>query len=124
MTGRKISRQVATKLDLVEEEVFDAIAITVNGPKAWDLDLAFDVTLTDLARSFHITLSRGVLIYVERDPSPGSRLHLMLDKARLIRLAGGDIDSDGVDATGELEILKQLFGVLDPGDPDFEIVVP
>ncbi len=32
MTGRKISRQVATKLDLVEEEVFDAIAngMTMN----------------------------------------------------------------------------------------------
>jgi alkyl sulfatase BDS1-like metallo-beta-lactamase superfamily hydrolase len=109
---------------LTPEQVFDAIAITVNGPKAWDLDLAFDVTVSDQDRNFHVQLRNGVLAYVERDAAAEAALHLTLEKARLIRLAGGDLESDGLNVEGDLGVLKQLFGVLDPGDPDFEIVVP
>jgi alkyl sulfatase BDS1-like metallo-beta-lactamase superfamily hydrolase len=109
---------------LSPEEIFDAIAITVDGPKAWDLDLAFDVTVSDLDRSFRVTLRNGVLIYVEKPPADGASLHLTLEKARLIRLAGGDLTSHGLGADGDLSVLRQLFGVLSPGDPNFEIVVP
>lgn len=109
---------------LSAEQVFDAIAITVDGPRAWDLELAFDVTVRDLEQNFHVTLAHGVLIYVERAPDTDAALHITLDKARLIRLAGGDLESEGLEVTGDIGILKQLFGVLDPGDPDFEIVLP
>ncbi|MET4159994.1 alkyl sulfatase dimerization domain-containing protein [Agromyces sp. PvR057] len=109
---------------LTPEQVFDAIAITVDGPKAWDLDLAFDVTVSDLGRSFHVTLRNGVLVYVEREPETDAALHLTLEKARLIRLAGGDLQSDGLGADGDLGLLTQLFGVLSPGNPAFEIVLP
>ncbi|MGN8551647.1 UNVERIFIED_CONTAM: MBL fold metallo-hydrolase [Microbacterium sp. SLM126] len=109
---------------LTPEQVFDAIAITVDGPKAWDLDLAFDVTVSDLRRSFHVTLRNGVLVYVEREPETDAALHLTLEKGRLIRLAGGDLDSGGLDVAGDIAVLKQLFSVLSPGDPAFEIVLP
>ncbi|MDR5699861.1 alkyl/aryl-sulfatase [Agromyces aerolatus] len=109
---------------LSPEQVFDAIAITVDGPKAWDLDLAFDVTVSDLDRSFRVTLRNGVLIYVEKVPSGDAPLHLTLEKARLIRLAGGDLESDGLGVDGDVGVLRKLFTVLSPGDPDFEIVVP
>ncbi|MGI9823622.1 alkyl/aryl-sulfatase [Agromyces sp. Marseille-Q5079] len=109
---------------LTPEQVFDAIAITVDGPKAWDLDLAFDVTVSDLGRSFHVTLRNGVLVYVEREPEADAALHLTLEKTRLIRLAGGDLQSDGLGVVGDSGVLTQLFGVLSPGDPDFEIVLP
>lgn len=109
---------------LTPEQVFDAIAITVDGPKAWDLDLAFDVTVEDLGRSYHLTLRNGVLVYVEREPEAGTALHLTLERGRLIRLAGGDLDSDGLVVEGDLTVLKQLLSVLSPGDPDFEIVLP
>ncbi|KQQ93689.1 alkyl sulfatase [Leifsonia sp. Leaf325] len=109
---------------LTPEQVFDAIAITVDGPKAWDLDLAFGVTVSDLDRSFRVALRNGVLVYVEREWEADATLHLTLEKARLIRLAGGDLKSDGLDVKGDLGILKQLFSVLSPGDPAFEIVLP
>lgn len=109
---------------LSPEQVFDAIAITIDGPKAWDLDLACDVTVTDLGRNFHVTLRNGVLIYVEKPPAGDAPLHVSLEKARLIRLAGGDLTSDGLGVEGDLGVLQQLFGVLSPGDTDFEIVVP
>lgn len=109
---------------LTPEQLFDAVAIRVDGPKAWDLDLAIDVSLTDLGRSFHLTLRNGVLVYVEREPAASTPLHLTLTKPRLILLAGGDLDSEGIDIAGERGVLTALLEVLDTPDPDFEIVLP
>lgn len=109
---------------LTPEQLFDAIAITVNGPKAWDLDLAFDVTLNDLGRSFHVTLHNGVLVYVEREPDGSAPLHLTLTKPRLLALVAGDSSPEGLMADGDLGLLTQLTGVLEAGDPDFNIVLP
>jgi alkyl sulfatase BDS1-like metallo-beta-lactamase superfamily hydrolase len=110
--------------ELSPEQMFDSIAITVDGPRAWDLDLAFDITFSDLGRSFHVTLSNGVLIYLERDPDGTCSLHLTITKARMLALLGGDTSSDGLEVDGDLVVLQSLIGVLDPGDPDFDIVVP
>ncbi|HEU0182938.1 MAG TPA: alkyl sulfatase dimerization domain-containing protein [Agromyces mariniharenae] len=109
---------------LTPEQLFDAVAIRVDGPRAWDLDLAFDLTLSDLGRSFHLTLRNGVLVYVEREPAKDAALHLSLDKPRLLRLAGGDLSPDGIEVAGDLDILRRLIDVLDHGDPSFDIVVP
>jgi alkyl sulfatase BDS1-like metallo-beta-lactamase superfamily hydrolase len=109
---------------LTPEQLFDAIAIRVNGPEAWSLDLAIDVTLTDLERSFSLTLRNGVFIYVEREPAATTPLQLTLTKQRLIQLAGGDLESDGIAVRGDRGVLTQLLGVLDQGDPDFEIILP
>ena len=109
---------------LTPEQLFDALAIRVDGPKAWDLDLAFDITLTDLGRSFHLALRNGVLVYVERQPDAGTPLQLVLSKTRLVRLAGGDLESEGIESTGDTSVLSRLLSVLDQDNPDFEIVVP
>ncbi|MEV5072154.1 MBL fold metallo-hydrolase [Microbacterium sp. LMI12-1-1.1] len=109
---------------LTPEQLLDALAIRVDGPKAWDLDLAVDLTLTDLGRSFHLTLRNGVLIYVEREPDATTPLQLTLSKLRLIQLAGGDTKSAGIDIRGDAGVLQQILGVLDEADPNFEIVLP
>lgn len=109
---------------LTPEQLFDAIAITVNGPKAWDLDLAFDITFRDLGRSFRLTLRKGVLIYVEKEPSGDAALHLTSTKARFLALVGGDTASEGLTVEGDPGVLAQLTSVLDPGDPGFNIVLP
>ncbi len=119
-----VTNAPAIRAQLTPEQLFDAVAITVDGPRAWDLDLGFDITLSDLDRSFHVTLRNGVLVYVEREPATDAALHLTLTKERLIRLAGGDLDAEGLDVRGDLGVLKQLLGVLTPGDPAFEIVLP
>ena len=109
---------------LSPEQVFDSIAITVDGPRAWDLDLAFDVTFSDLERSFHLTLTNGVLVYLEQDPDGTAPLHLTLTKTRLLALLTGDTSPAGLDINGDMGVLESLVGVLDPGDPGFNIVVP
>lgn len=108
---------------LSPEMLFDAIAIKVDGPNAWDLDLALAVELTDLDRRFRLTLRNGVLIYLENGEGDVG-LTLRLTKPRLLALLGGDVDSDGIESEGELALLSTLLGVLDPGDESFSIVTP
>lgn len=123
--GTPLSANSPTILaQLSPEQVFDSIAITVDGPRAWDLDLALDISFSDLRRSFHLTLSHGCLVYLERDPDGSAPLHLTLTKPRLLALLGGDTTSGGLDIDGDVAILDALLGVLDPGDPDFNIVIP
>ena len=109
---------------LSPEQLFDAFAIQVNGPKAWDLDLATDVTFSDLGRSFRVTLRNGVLVYSEKAPAPDAQLHITLTKMRLLAVAGGDVSQDGIEVEGDFGVLSTLLGVLEPGDPDFDIVLP
>ncbi len=109
---------------LSPEQIFDAIAIAVDGPRAWDLELVMDVVLTDLDRSFRVTLRHGVLVAVERAPADDAQVTLALTKARLLGILAGDLDAPGVETTGDAGVVARLLGVLDPGDPDFAIVVP
>ena len=108
---------------LTPEQLFDAIAISVDGPKAWDLTIALDVTFTDLDANYRATLHNGVFIYVERAADAASAdATLTTTKPRLIALVGGDLASPGLDITGDAGVLQALLGVLDRGDPSFAIV--
>jgi alkyl sulfatase BDS1-like metallo-beta-lactamase superfamily hydrolase len=108
---------------LSPEMLFDAVAIRVDGPRAWDLDLALRIELTDLGRTFRLTLRNGVLVYLE-DGEGDVQLTLKLAKLRLLALAGGDTTSPGIDSDGDMSVLEQLTAALDTGDPDFAIVTP
>lgn len=108
---------------LSPEQLLDAIAIKIDGPKAWDLHLSFAIVLTDLDRRFRITLRNGVLIYLE-DGAGDVELTLSLSKLRLLALLGGDSTSAGVATEGDASVLERLLGVIDPGDEAFAIVTP
>ena len=110
---------------LTPEQMFDVLAISVNGPRAWDLDLAIDVTFGG-QDNYRLTLRNGVLVY-RKVPADESTAHatLRLDsKLRLISLLGGDVDSPGLQITGDAAALESLTSVLDQPDPAFDIVTP
>ncbi|WP_137846428.1 alkyl sulfatase dimerization domain-containing protein [Microbacterium sp. 2FI] len=109
---------------LSPEQLFDSLAISVNGPKAWDLTIDIDVTLTDLDVNYRLSLHNGVLVYRKRNPDDEPDVALTLTKARLIAVAGGDLTSPGLEITGDAGALQALLGVLDAGDPAFNIVTP
>jgi alkyl sulfatase BDS1-like metallo-beta-lactamase superfamily hydrolase len=109
---------------LTPEQLLDAIAISVDGPTAWDLDLSIDLTFTDLDRTFQVTLRNGVLIYREADAGTDAAASVSVAKMRLLALMGGDHDSPGVEITGDASQVSALLSVLDSGDPSFNIVTP
>jgi alkyl sulfatase BDS1-like metallo-beta-lactamase superfamily hydrolase len=111
---------------LTPEQMFDSFAISVNGPKAWGLTLALDVTFEDLAANYRLTLHNGVLVYrkVSADPQTATATVTVANKLRLLTFATGDTASPGVQMTGDAGALASLLGVLDQPDPNFAIVTP
>ena len=125
--GTPVSTTAPTVLrQLTPEQMFDILAISVNGPRAWDLDLAFDVTFTELAANYRVTLGNGVLVYRKRlaDPATATATVTLATKMRLMAAAVGDLSSPGLDISGDAEALQTLMGVLDQPDPNFNIVTP
>lgn len=111
---------------LTPEQMFDVLAISVNGPRAWDLDIAIDVTFLDTATNYRLTLRNGVLVYrkVAADAGTAQATVALATKVRLLTLAAGDNSSPGLQITGDAEVLSSLVGVLDKPDPAFNIVTP
>lgn len=111
---------------LSPEQIFDALAISVNGPKAWNLDLALDVTFLDSGTNYRLTLRNGVLVYrkADADESTAGATVKVATKVRLLALANGDLTSPGFELVGDAAVLQQLTESLDKPDPGFNIVTP
>ena len=111
---------------LTPEQMFDTLAISVNGPRAWDLDIAVDMTFTDVATNYRLALRNGVLVYRKcvADPPTADVTVTLANKMRLLAAAAGDFTSPGLETTGDADALAALLGVLDRPDPGFNIITP
>jgi alkyl sulfatase BDS1-like metallo-beta-lactamase superfamily hydrolase len=111
---------------LTPEQMFDTFAISINGPRAWDLDLALDITFTDVATNYRLTLRNGVLVHrkVFADPATATATVTLANKTRLLMFAAGDASSPGVEISGDAGAMAALMGVLDRPNPNFDIVTP
>ncbi|GAB4964151.1 hypothetical protein MAHJHV54_32520 [Mycobacterium avium subsp. hominissuis] len=111
---------------LTPEQIFDGLAIRVNGPRSWGLDITVDVTLADTAVNHRLALRNGVLVQrkVPADPTTATVTVRLANKIRLLALAAGDFASPGLELTGDRGALQSLVGALDAPDPDFNIVTP
>ncbi len=105
-------------------QLFDSVAIRVNGPKAWDTHLVIDWVFTDLGNTHRTELTNGVLIQ-DDDPTGGRvDLTVTLTKAQLLGLLGGVITLDAVTTDGDTAVVAKLLSFLDPVSGDFPIVTP
>ncbi|GAA1358337.1 alkyl/aryl-sulfatase [Streptomyces beijiangensis] len=113
---------------LTIEQLIDSLAVRVNGPRAWDLDLTVDWIVTDLSTRHRLTLSNGALTHlsygadtpVTGDAAP---LTLTLTKPQLLGMLGGR-GLEGITTNGNPQVLGQLMSVLDEPDKAFAIVTP
>jgi alkyl sulfatase BDS1-like metallo-beta-lactamase superfamily hydrolase len=110
-----------TALDV--EQLFDAIAIRVNGPRCWDETFAIDWVFTDLGHTYRTTLTNGVLIQ-DVDPANGTpTLTMTLTKAQFLQMLGGAVPAD-ISMIGDASVLPRLLSFLDQPAPNFAIVTP
>lgn len=111
---------------LTLDQIFDVVAISINGPRAWDLDLAIDFSFTEPAENYRLTLRNGVLIHrrVAADPATANATVTVGDKVRLVNAALGDISSPGFEVSGDETVLQTFLSVLDRPNPAFNIVTP
>ena len=111
---------------LTPEQIFDGVAIRVDGPGSWDLDIAIDISFADLAVNYRLTLRNGVLVYrkVSSDPATASVTIKLDSKIRLLQVVMGDLTSPGLEISGDQAALQAFLGALDEPDPNFNIVTP
>ena len=108
---------------LTVAQLFDTVAIRVNGPKAWDVSAAIDWIVTDADVRHRTELSNGVLI--QRDnPAGDADLTVTLTKTELIGLLGGALTLADVETSGDVNTVQKFLDVLDTGNPGFAIVTP
>ncbi|GAA4234136.1 alkyl sulfatase dimerization domain-containing protein [Actinomadura meridiana] len=106
------------------EQVFDSMAIRVNGPKAWDEHVTIDWDITDSGDRYRMMLSDGVLIHRRAGGGDGEAdLTLTLTRPQLFALIAGD-GTEGITSTGDAAALHRLLAVMDAPEPDFPIVTP
>jgi alkyl sulfatase BDS1-like metallo-beta-lactamase superfamily hydrolase len=117
--GTPVSVSPDLLLALTPEQIFDALAIRVHGPRAWDVELTIGLELTDAEEAYRLELRNGVLIH-RRAAVDGADLVIRLPRAALVGLLGGSLD--GVRMDGDPATLGRLMGVLDEPDPGFAIV--
>jgi alkyl sulfatase BDS1-like metallo-beta-lactamase superfamily hydrolase len=115
---------------LTPEQIFDGLAITVNGPRAWDLDLVADITLTKVNTNYRLALRNGVLVHrqVPADSATANVTVTVDNTVRLLMVVMGlgmeGVSSPGLEISGDQAALQQLLGVLEKPDPAFNIVTP
>lgn len=112
---------------LTLEQFFDALALQVDGPRAWDIRVSLDWTFTDSGENYRVTLANGVLVHRKRDAAGDADATIRLTRAGLPALVGGSLEAArkaGLTITGAEDAFLSVLSVLSPGDPNFNIVTP
>jgi alkyl sulfatase BDS1-like metallo-beta-lactamase superfamily hydrolase len=114
-------------------QLFDSVAIHVDGPRAWDLRLGIDWTVTgpDGTEEKHWSrLGNGVLVHGTGSGRETADATVRLSRQALLGLVSGQASAEDLAKAGDLtvdgstDVLGRLLGVLEPSDPGFAIVTP
>ena len=115
---------------LTSEQLFDSIAIQIDGPRAGDRRITLHWRFTDTGDEHTLTLRHGVLTH-RRGIRPGAAdATVAVARSALDELFTGTATIDDLVGSGRLAIegdparLGELLGLLDPPDPGFAIVTP
>jgi alkyl sulfatase BDS1-like metallo-beta-lactamase superfamily hydrolase len=117
-------------VNLSNEQLFDALAIQIDGPHAGDRTITFHWRYTDTAEEYSLTLRHGVLTH--RPGTPAGHIDATVSVARsaLNEFVAGSATLHELVASGRLAVegdkskLGELLELLDPPDPNFAIVTP
>ncbi|WP_238986097.1 alkyl/aryl-sulfatase [Kocuria sp. SM24M-10] len=112
---------------LTPEQLFDALAVRVDGPRCWHEHLVLALELTDTGARYRLELRNGVLTHTVSPPGARADAVLRLPAAVLPRLAAADpaaLTAAGVVVDGDAGAVERLLAALDTPDPGFAIVTP
>jgi alkyl sulfatase BDS1-like metallo-beta-lactamase superfamily hydrolase len=108
---------------LTVEQLFDAVAIRINGPACWDERATVDWVFTDLGQTHRTELRHGVLTHRLHRSGPEADLRLTLTKPLLLGMVTRRT-FDGIDHDGDLGAVGRLLGSVEAPDRNFPIVTP
>ena len=116
--------------NLSNEQIFDAMAIQIDGPKAGDRRIALSWLFTDTEEEHEVTLERGVLTHRRKPAVQPVDATVKIERAALNQVIAGSAAIEDLFTSGRLAVegdaakLGELLSLLDPADPAFAIVTP
>jgi alkyl sulfatase BDS1-like metallo-beta-lactamase superfamily hydrolase len=111
-------------------QVFDAIAIRIDGMKAAELRFSINWTISETGERHLLRLENGVLSNAANRHAGDAVLSVTIPRPQLLLLMVGLVRLDSLveqgvaTAEGDLSVLESIRGLLDPPDPLFPIVLP
>jgi alkyl sulfatase BDS1-like metallo-beta-lactamase superfamily hydrolase len=124
----------ANSLDMVSQltvpQMFDAVAVRVDGPAAIGTELVVNVTDTDDGRQYVLRLHNSVLTHLSGRHDAAATLTVALPRLALLQVVVGlatlaDLTAAGTATVdGDVTVFDTLRSVLETPDPSFNIVLP
>jgi alkyl sulfatase BDS1-like metallo-beta-lactamase superfamily hydrolase len=104
-------------------QLFDSLAIRIDGTRAWDTSTSIRWHFTDVGETYRMELSNGALIHYPTRREEPVDVVITLTRPQLVTmLAGGGVD--GVQFLGHRKVFDIIAGFADQPDPAFPIVTP
>jgi alkyl sulfatase BDS1-like metallo-beta-lactamase superfamily hydrolase len=111
-------------------QLLDAMAIRLDGPRAWDLHLRIDWVIADPDEEHALTVRNGVLHHRPGRHRQPAEATLLVDRKALDQLMLKAADVTALAEAGRLRVegdgarIGELLSLLDEPDPGFAIVTP
>jgi alkyl sulfatase BDS1-like metallo-beta-lactamase superfamily hydrolase len=115
---------------LTVSQIFDSLAVRVDGPRAWEHHITIGWVFTDEDSTYVTELRNGALNHRTVGTAPPGSTTFRLTRTGLIGLVTGSLDLQAALADGSVAVvgdpadLGRLVSLLAPVDPDFAIVTP
>lgn len=128
ITARSVSPDMVGALTL--DQLFDYVAVRLNGPKASRSDIRLNFHVTDAERDYRVTVANGVLNYASGRRFADAQANVSLSRRALaaLMLAGKPlpalVEAGLVQVDGNPQKLEELLSLLDSFEFWFNIVEP
>ena len=113
---------------LTPTQLFDSMAVRVDGPRCWGERITIDLDLGADGR-YRLRLANGVLTHTTAAQRTPADVRLRMPSAALPSLVAGPLAPEalvdhGIEVEGDLGAVARLVAALEAPDADFAIVTP
>lgn len=132
-TTRMLARPslpLETARALRTDQLWDALSVRLNGPRAEGKRSVLNWVLNDTKETFVMTLENAALTYIGTAPAANAQATVTLARDPLNRLVSADqtladlVGAGRIAVTGDAGKLEELMGLMDAFPRRFEIVEP
>ncbi|HEX5927987.1 MAG TPA: alkyl sulfatase dimerization domain-containing protein [Solirubrobacterales bacterium] len=112
------------------DQILDAMAIRIDGPRAWNVDLTINWVVTDPDERHLLRLENAVLNHRPDRHDPDADATLIIERRALNEMLAKEADLAELAESGRLRVegdgmkIAELLGLLEEPDPGFAIVTP
>ncbi|HET9972737.1 MAG TPA: alkyl sulfatase dimerization domain-containing protein [Streptosporangiaceae bacterium] len=108
---------------LTISQLFDSLAIRIDGKRAWDTTASIRWHFTDTGETYRMELSNGALIHHRTSREDPADLVVTLTRPQVLAMLGG-AGTDGVQFDGDPKTFATIAALTDQPDPAFAIITP